>query len=453
MFGMTLPDQLPSGIFWSEEIPQGSVQSSSMNFASDSGKVVLNIRIAGGVDNLRQAIAYILGYSEVQGDTDHGPYVLFRKTPARHPAFPALRATQILSAQGRGLKDYGGVDVLSGVYGEWALTYLSIMFEIPRYPILEDSENTIAGVRQPEYRRYCEWDFDINLETLARKGITWYFLDSNAKAVTRTFPGDRMLRQPKGVLKITWYDVHWDWVYLGRIIPSNYFKRVGTVNALAFPQFPYRDQNVAGFFGVQFQPGTCLLMPPKIKSRTQNHPAVMKDEINPDYFPRTVDVETSMLIFDPDTDDRGTVDLSAILGGNRATPIRGHNLCPLPRPSATGYSWYASYGDLTPPLTGGPPSRITSASNLARLTDEQTAYLVANPVFFAELGALSQAHLQNQINVFNAQPPDRLAVALQNVQTNILYTLLMPSQFASQNQLLYQYSDFEQLWASPESLF
>jgi hypothetical protein len=223
------------------------------------------------------------------------------------------------------------------------------MFEIPKYPMMTDEE--LAG--RLEYRRFCDWEFDTNVETLARKGAEWKFLNFAAASSQANFIGDRLLRTAKGVLKITWMDVHVDYVMLGRLVPSNFYKRTSTVNAKAFPQSGFRDQNVAASPGaglVQFRPGTVLLMPAKIKNHAQCHPAFFdRTQRLEDYLPRTVDVEMTGIVFDPPSDETTTVDLSAPpLNASAVTEIRGHNLCPLvePRPGSTPpYGiWYAAYG-------------------------------------------------------------------------------------------------------------
>lgn len=329
-----------AGFSWSEIIPPGSVQSSTMSFAQDSGQVTFNIRIDGDWTTLREAIKYILGYSIVLPIFDpnnaltQGPYRLSRIPPARHPAFPAMRATKILSIQGRGIHTNGRRTAGSGYYGTWEHFDISILFEIPKYSIMTDAE--LAG--RPEYLRNVEWDFDTNVETLARRGEMWSFLDAASRSVSAEFKGDRLLRQPKGVLKMKWLDVPIDYVKVGRTIPTNFLRRVGTVNALPFPQEGFRDQNQAGTIIPQMGPGTLLLMTPRFLSRPILHPLFFGANPLPvleEIFPRSQDVEVSAILFDPPTTDPSTIDLTDI-GGEAATLIRGHNLAPLPKPIQAG---------------------------------------------------------------------------------------------------------------------
>lgn len=366
MENLNLLQKLPSGRSWTEELPPGSHQRSSGTYASDSGQQTLNIKIAGSWKNVQRAIWMIVGYSDCVSTTTglpfdpsnpaaQGPYILKRFPPATHPTLRGLRATKILSAQGVSLtKGFGagGLNVGDGHVANWEFFYLSILFEIPRYAILSEDEmqsvivsrGVEVGVnRRPEYLRYTEWKFDENVETLARKGTVWHACDPKAFAVTKTYAGDRFLRQPKGVLKVITYDMHQDYVLLGHIVATNSFRRNSTLNAMAFPQESYRDQNKASPSVVQFRPGTLLALPVKTTPRTQCYPKVLTDVLDPSYFPRTVDVERTFVLFDPVTDDGTLIDLSdAKYGpGSPITPVRGHQLAPLPSPSSTGFIWYA----------------------------------------------------------------------------------------------------------------
>lgn len=457
---------------WTEEIPTGSVQQSASSYGWNSGSRVLNIKISGrdmSSSLAAKTIAHIVGYSETLAQstgrpfdpssaTVQGPYRLSRKLPAKHPAMPMLRATKILSVQGRGLsKTVGGesggkvASGASGYYGNYEWVYISILFEIPRYPLLPDFY-LLRGSLQliEEYLRYTEWTFDPSLETLARKGETWTYCMSTVFAQQNGFVGDRLLRQPKGVLKILWHDVHQDYVNIGRLIPSNFLKRLSTVNAKAFPQKGYRDQNIASGV-VQFRPGTALLLPPKITPHAQCHPAVLYGQISPDYFPRTLDLEIPMLYFDPPTGETTQVDLSAY-GGSATQVIYGHNLTPLERP-LNGFMFYAAQRGGSGTISGATnatPIVITSVNHL--LTTGQS-------VAVANVGGNAAA------NNTAANPSWTVTVLTANTFSlngsvgagQLAYTSGGTWRVAgvtsvSDNVLLHKYSDFEQLFAAAESL-
>lgn len=377
MRNLTLTTKLPSGKSWTEELPEGAVEQSTGSFGADFGQKVLNIKIAGGLDgykNLQMAIWKILGYSEcistVTGfpfdPTNSGisqdPYKLTRHTPCKHPTFQGLYATKILSCTGRGISRQGPNSRVDGTDGNYEFIYLSILFEIPKYPILSDTElqnvqyfkpaGAANAASVPEYWRYTLFDYEHNFETIARKGQQWYAVSAAAAAITlnRSFVGDRYIRQPKGVLKITWFDVHEDFVKLAKLLPQSLSTRISTLNARPFPYYWRRRQNGAGNFTGSLPTGTLLLQPPKLETRTQNHPAALSGQIDVSYFPRTVDITLTMLHFDPKTDDNLTIDLSAATYGPDgalwdASLVRGHQLAPLIRPSQTGYVWYAFVND------------------------------------------------------------------------------------------------------------
>lgn len=364
---------------WDEEVPAGTVSQSPVSFTTDSSQCVLNIRITQFNSRLlREMISYILGYSRIVPEFDsespsaQGPYTLRRYPPARHPRWPAMFAKRILSITGKGTNARLGVgggdireNVINGVIGNWAQCYMSILFELPEYRVLDDGQMQQApydtATPRPEYHRYCIFSYDTNFETLARKGVTWYFWGSS-----QTFPGDRLLRVPKGVLKIKWLDVPEQFVMWGNLIPNNLLKCIGKLNSRGFPKSnpadtfsPFRDQNAALGLFAGFPAGTLLMQPPKIIPKAQVNVKVLDPDIPRErvlavnFLQRTVDVEMSFLHFDPPTTDGAKVDLSAV-GGDANTPVRGHNLMPKP----TTNTWHVGVLNAVGPgpvITGGDP--------------------------------------------------------------------------------------------------
>ena len=429
MDSMNLPRPLASSKSWTEELPDGAIEQSTGSFGYDFGQKVLNIKIRGGEVNLRAAIKYIVGYSQVLPRFNpailsaQGPYRLNRVLPARHPYLPGLRATKILSCTGRGIDKAGPKRMAAGTSGNWEYTYLSILFEIPKYPMIDDS--TLAG--RPEYVRYSLFDYDTDTEVIARKGQEWWAPSAQASAVSPVFVGDRTVREAKGILKITTFDVHEDYIKLGRLVPQSHRKRTSTVNARAFPREAYLDQNYAPAFQeyVRFGPGELLLLPTKITPHTQCHPAVLDGSISDSYFPRTVDVGVTMIHFAPETDDPLTVDLSSEAnygpddtGLANVTPVRGHQLAALYKPSGTGYVYYGFVNNARPWK-----SSFTYGSGLVN------AACIHGGVYYSAIHAGFSGAL--------TEPPNATYWAVGIKKPNCL---------------LYPYSDFEKLWAPVESI-
>ena len=265
--------------------------------------------------------------------------------------------------------------------------------------------------------------------------------------------GEKMLRQAKGALKIITHDVHIDYVMLGRIIPSNGLKRISTLNSRAFPQDGYRDQSQAGNFLAQYGPGRMLLLPSKYPAHAQCHPAVVLGQISPDLFPKTVDIERNMLFFDPPCTSNVTVQLTRpqlglaenVPDGDPALapiPVRGHNLVPLPRPAAgAAGSWFPivrtalytvwriggvyNVGDqVTVSDSEGPPG-----TRVWTCTAENTGEGIAGAP------AAGNGPLSVYSGDFWSSPVGGQTLLLTN-----------------DKGLLYQYSDFEALWKSPETM-
>lgn len=473
----------------------------------------------------------------------------------------------------------GGVQV--GTYGDFEFAFLTLQFEVPKYPILEDEDMvncataratissggtvaatvitnggsgyavapqvvfspppsgghrilatgtaiiaggavtgisltnagngylepptiTISPSPSPEYLRNHFWTPEVNLETQARKGETWYFCQPNIGQTT--FPGDRLLRQPKGVIKITGYQIHEDYVLLGKLVPSNYEHRIGTVNSRPFPFVAYPDQNKATGTLVQRVPGTCLLMAPKITPSAMVHPAVLAGEISPNLFPRNVDVETTILVFDPPSIDTTTIDLSGTdrygfpYNGSSTTLVRGHNLQPLVIPFVFPLAWDSAtpyvIDDLVthgarvydcilgntnhvPPnatyWTDVGPAKLWSwfagskaSSNLYTML--AVPYIPLRGAGFATPPTSDQQKLLTMVQQnaplanINALLAKVYPVGLDGDSATLTRTVSLASirlaiaqaigQFpvTSDQQLLYPYGDLEQLWQSAESL-
>ena len=327
---------------WAEE--GGSTQKAAMSFANDGAAAPLTFRLAWSL--LKEFIPYILGYAELTGT--YSDWQLHRKTPARHPRFPGLRATKILSIQGEGP---AGTDTAqSGYYSKWEKALVTVLFEALPYRVMEDSELPSPTA---EYLRYATWSYEPNIETLARRGQSWWYVGDEAQAAGgQTYPGDLLLKQPKGHLQIVWYNVPEPWIYLGKLMPTNFVTSVGTVNSDWFPEYGYKDQNVNPLaepqVQVKFAPGTLLMLPPKIEPVLQTHHyrvfAGVTESVPPTndlFLGRSYNVTCRWQHFDPPFTPGGKRFVTLSTG--KTVVIRGHNLVPVPRPHATtGGVWYAA---------------------------------------------------------------------------------------------------------------
>lgn len=418
---------------WSEIIPHGSIEGTSIAVAADSIQRTMTIKTNWNF--VPQVIAHIIGYSVVgaPGQTNFS-----RITPAKHPGLPWLRATKIISIQGRlgsyqytfgnaqipasasqaydgfvpqrpTIRSYAnpqippipiaGVDRLNqqlqgqagvscgayGIYGYWDQCFITILFEAPKYPILEDNQI------QAEYQRYTLKKYDTNIESLARKGERWQWASGVVNAVLPSgFPGDLLLKQAKGILSWTWMDVPEQFLMLGRLIPTNLLRATGKVNLYAFPKFAHVNQNAPTNADgtsnyVQFPAGTLLMLPIKTEPRSQVNPHVLETNLGalmPHFFPRTYDVMFTMVHFDPQPNGELPPVNSGFMGGNTqftsfnsgynyppTAPavtglIQGHNLVPTPialpapgLPSRPRFRWWAAFRN--PPAPAVLPTAVT----------------------------------------------------------------------------------------------
>jgi hypothetical protein len=345
-----------------------------------------------------------------------------------------------------------------------------------------------------EYLRNCWFTPEVNLETLARKGQTWYFANRNQGTYWLnqvTSPGDRLLRVPKGQMKIHWYNVHEDYIFLGKMFATNFEHRTGTVNAAAFPAIANPNQNKNPAFAgpgalVQKGPGTLLLMPAKITPSAMVHPAVLAGQISPELFMRNVDVEVTALVFDPPCVDITNVNLAGndYLGfpqnGTALTPVRGHNLVPLVVPVADGTgtprTWFAQTTQAnTLAIIGGngvnrPASwPVNNTQNPWRLGGAATNPVgpLPRPIAGAALAPLGALILAISTS---ATPSTIQTFALQwsmqwpNDIGNYVDAILIVQQalgitvggnvnpITSDAYLTYPYTDFEQLFRSCENM-
>ena len=350
-------------VTWNEAVPPGSRQTGSQTYALTSGSQSMDFYIDW--EDLDAAIPLIMGYAQVNG----GPgghsaptWTLSRTPPASHPFYPTLKATKILNIVSKGPRN-GDVVAPDSHVGNWKKACVTIMFELPTFPIMGD--NDLNG--QPEYRRYVTTNYRTNVEQLARKGVQWSFaqLPFGATVPTR-FPGDTYLRVPKGILELTWHGVPEAWLFLGKLIPTNLIACVGSVNVQPFPQVAFDDQNKPGT-PVQFPAGTLLMLPAEVEPTVQLHPSVFlfvdQARIN---LPRTYTVRMKFVHFDPTPDPANTNPNSPrrifILtpgynGGQVA--IRGHNLLPTALPQLSNgqyYSWYPAVKGSLPLVANVVPS-------------------------------------------------------------------------------------------------
>lgn len=314
---------------WTAEITESGLQPQPLSFSISSGAAPIQFSIEAA--DWRRCIQHVMGYSEVLGSAN--AWTLSRKLPAKHPDLINMRATRITSLVGLG----PGVSIpigTNGRWGEYQKYRVTVLFEQPPYPILDDIGASTAG----EYNRFVTKSYKTNVETISRKGEPWYFMNAAAKAVTApsfSFQGELLEKVPKGILEWKWHNVPEKWLMLGGLYPSNLRRAVGTVNLRDFPVYSQNDHNTG--LPIRFPPGTLLFLPPEITPASQWTPQMLQLSGYAQLFPRVFDVTLRWLDFDPPTDDTTTVSV----GGNLIT-VRGHNLVPLPKPTNTGYRWYAA---------------------------------------------------------------------------------------------------------------
>lgn len=351
----------------------------------------------GGIGVLGYVIRDLLGSASVNTDTG----ILSRALPRRHPRYTWLSALEVVDAVGKERPDpvSNPFAMLRGKYGDFEYWILKVRFGTPPYLLLGDTDIRTSDKATPcEYLRFVEWlPMKPTLETIARRGVTFYFSDLGRQTGTSTFPGDQIFRANKGLISCIWHNVPVDMILAGRILPQQLFNGIGKLNAYTFPPShlpstyslgwsvpptwaignPNLIDNPGGqfdwgntpanlrFTGERgFPPGTLLMLPPDILpcQYRQMVPlaAFPGNDTLKQLYTDLVDVRLNFLYFNPDTDETLRFvfkDLQPNLGpgiGNPQTmsrpdavePIRGHNLFPTPmaRRGAGGrlYRWYAA---------------------------------------------------------------------------------------------------------------
>jgi len=281
---------------------------------------------------LQYVIPQILGSHSVINAPGIGPS-LSRLIPAKHPRFPWMFATD-MSLEGQGkiyakydkMADNAGLPNGPGLLGTWGDMdhwIIRIKFEALPYVVLPDPVNA-------EYQRWTEWEpLKPTVETLARRGRTWYFTHSNPAAAVTSPPGDTLLRVPKAKLTLWWRNVPTNYVLKGGVFPPNIINGIGKVNSESFPKWsPQGDVNANASF--QFRPGTLLMLAPEFILKN-NVPAFLAQNGDPlltQFYNKVCDVKFEFLYFDPPSQDPTQVRLPT--GDNIL--VRGHNLFPTPFP-------------------------------------------------------------------------------------------------------------------------
>lgn len=355
------------------------------DFSSESAEVDMYIRVsnAGDATILPALIGQILGYSIV----DHAARVIRRRTPAKHPRFPWMRAQRV-SIEGIGKhqneRKYGNFK--TGDYNHW-IVRISFAPKIWRY--LEDNDPvspTDGSIRaiDREYTRYTEWlPAKPTVETIARRGVTWTFVSPTTQSVFTTAPlfaGDRFVRVAKSQIELVWHQVPIEFILSGNVLPTSITDGISKVNSHYFPNVP-PSPTAVGQGTFKFPPGTLLMLPPDITMENQVPGLLIgRNAVDVDYEgrtqttfgaqylqSRTCTVKFKFLYFHPDTDDDTMVpvDFGPLDGGLVRVIVRGHNLFPLPRPSRTGFQWYTASNN--PGTENAPANRfgiVNSDKNL-----------------------------------------------------------------------------------------
>lgn len=355
------------------QVPPGSRSPGTVALAQDQSTATEIFKL-DEPDNIWNFLQYVLGYSKVNGTVGTTNWTLNRSVPARHPWYRGLRATRILNIQGIGGPDPDNVvQPANGLnFGGWQQLWVTVQFEQPQFAMAPDSPN-------PEYLRWTTKVLKPSLETLARRGANWAFVNlptgtgfTNANPLT--YNNDVYLRQPKGILEIKWMDVPEEWTHLGGLIPKNILKAVGTVNSRAFPQTGFGIDQNKGSGPVQFPPGTLLFLEPDVTPRTRFEPNLFRTGtgLPPGelIFPRSNDWTFRWLYFDPDVDVAQGLLVAPLTDPLQSVLVRGHNLLPLPNPSPVASlngAWY-------------PAVNIAPYSPTAPAYSATTAYVVSNLV-------------------------------------------------------------------------
>jgi len=365
---------------WSESLSAGVRQPTSASITNNGRVEHLTIKIKW--TDLRIAIPQILGYSYLSANgITAGTFS--RKTPAKHPLYPWMRATGVtVNSEVTNGTTYpiaytsppdattvthandltSNVNVgARGTLGKWKYAYLTIQFEILPYLVAEDNSITY------EYQRYVSKTMEISVEAMNRRGEIYEFIWPAARSVTPTFAGDIIVKIPKILHRWIWHDVPAAFILEGGLKAKKFEDCVGKVNSTGFPSIVIGigEINVVTGRAVYFAPGTLLMLPPKFIPKMQHTPyGTMVSSANTDLlgaggidpykygYPLNYDVEINFVEFNPTltndqtrfTDDYGNTDL-----------IRGHNLVPLPTLTPAGYRWFSAYRGTNPPA---PPATI-----------------------------------------------------------------------------------------------
>jgi hypothetical protein len=348
------------------------------------------------------AIRYMLGYGAIGVGSTRS---LLRTAPVAHPKYPNLFCTGVstapyqpdarlsasFSVDGRGIRRPNKNTNPDGgrplpYFTGYRNTQLTLHFEPLTFSMEEDTGGTLVGGGGGssvtngnfEYRRWCTWDLQPRVETLALDGSSLAFAEGDgntaptSRPIGERFPAEVGKLIVKADLTVKWHMVPADWVETPNRIPHKILKGLGKVNRYSFGDTGATFSAPAGTL-LDYPVGTLLFSACKIDRRpnTLYHPGTAASLTLGRESKTLLDVEFLFSFFDP---PKGR-DSNAVIDTDR-----GHNnfLWRGAQDRATGAlvtgdknagKWFLATYSGSKGTSGNPEPRLFDPFNFAMLFD------------------------------------------------------------------------------------
>lgn len=321
----------------------------SANITGGASRITLITRSGSGL-TVQDIITKIIGSTTAAGDlATNLLYGLRRLTPFPDPCLPYRYASNILAIRGKGTGNATRANPVQPASNkmawglantQWNVVYdqyeIDVELTARTYPVLPDSQiplvtttwrnflGQITPIKYPmEWLRYC--DFELTTQNDLLQGTQGSMDLHTAFNVSEPFPNPPWQWLPNQLLKITWYQVPYNYVissdsYITGVNPKNQFK--GCINQEPWWFWPRGSLLYLGYNVTRYTPPVNLV--DLFNGYTGAPGQGTSNILTSSNYSKLCDVE---LIFQLTSRQNASPEVPAFVGNFNNVPY-GHNLLP-----------------------------------------------------------------------------------------------------------------------------